>query len=465
MTAAPESGETTVRKANTATLPWCLALAAGFLWLAGCSSTPAPVLEPLLELETRAPVVLVPGVTGVSLKNLDSQKLVWGRGANFITPHDRGYGIIRSVLPDAERRIEPGEVIEEIRLLGVFKKPVYGSLSTLFEANGYRQGDLDAPETGDSFFLFSYDWRGDNVEAAGLLAEKLEALRRSRGDDRLPVTLICQSNGAHICRYLAKYGGAPLAEAEAGRAGPPGELEIRGLIMVGTSNGGGLRILRELNRGRKYISLVGRTLSPEAFFTVESLYQDLPTYRTGLFVDETGQELDVDLFDAETWRTYQWSIFAEEPARRLARGTNPEIFGTEDDRMEFLRRMLDRSSRLQAVLKRDVGGLGPIRYSLVRSSSQPTPDRAVLVRSDGDWRTLFTGDKELAKQPALERLVSAPGDGHATVESQLWLSPEELELLDGEPFEAQGGHFEMILDPATHECLLDVVLEIERDHG
>lgn len=452
-----------MRKTISIHFPVRPALVAALFWLVACAGSPPPVLEPLRDLDARAPVVLVPGVTGVGLRDRASGKLVWGRGTNFISPHDRGYGVIRSVLPEAEPRIEAAEVIEEIRLLGLFEKPVYGPLVRLFEANGYRQGSLDEPGSGGSFFLFSYDWRGDNVEAAGRLAERLEALRRSRGDDRLPVTLICQSNGAHICRYLAKYAGAPLAEAEAGLAGPPEALEIRGIVMVGTSNGGGLRILRELNRGRRYVTLVGRTLSPEAFFTVESLYQDLPTYRTGLFVDETGEALDVDLFDAESWRTYQWSIFAEEPARRLARERRPEIFGDGEDRMEFLRDMLDRSSRLAAVLGRDVSGLGPIRYSLVQSSVEPTPDRAVLIWEGDGWKTLFTGDGELRKRPDLERLISAPGDGHATVRSQLWLSPQESELLDGEPFEARGGHFEMILDPATHQRLLEVVLEIEQE--
>lgn len=436
---------------------------AGLLLLAACSSTPAPVLEPLSALTEKAPVVLVPGTTGVRLRNRETGKLVWGRGMNFIGPHDRGYAIIRSILPDAEPRIEPAGVIEEINLAGVIRKPVYGPLVELFEANGYRTGNLDAPEVGDSFFLFSYDWRGDNVAAAALLAEKLEALRQARGDDRLPVTLICQSSGAHICRYLAKYGGEPLADAEAGRARPKESLEIRGLILVGTSNGGGLRILRELDRGRKYVSWVGRTLSPETFFTVESLYQDLPTYRDDLFVDEDGEPLDVDLFDVESWQTYGWSAFAEKPARRLADNRRPDIFGDVDDRVEHLRRMLERAQRLHAVLRRDVPGFGPVRYHLIQSSSVDTPVRAVLVQGEGGWTTLFTGDRQLAKNPELEELVSAPGDGHASVESQLWLSPQETGQVVGVPFEARGLHFEMILDPATHEQLLELVLTTERD--
>ena len=63
---------------------------------------------------------------------------------------------------------------------------------------------------------------------------------------------MCQSNGERICRYLAKYGAATLEEAEAGRTAPLPGIAIEKVLLVGTSNAGSLRILRELNRGRSY---------------------------------------------------------------------------------------------------------------------------------------------------------------------------------------------------------------------
>src|SRR5262249_37250873 len=140
--------------------------------------------------------------------------------------------------------------------------------------------------------------------------EKLVALARARGEERLRVALICQSNGAHICRYLAKYGGASLEEAEAGRAAPPRELEITRMVLVGTANGRSLRMLREMHRGRPYVPLsLGRRLQPETLFTFPSFYQDLPVYRSDVFLDEKGRTLDVDLFSAAAWETYGWTIY------------------------------------------------------------------------------------------------------------------------------------------------------------
>ena len=94
---------------------------------------------------------------------------------------------------------------------------------------------------------------------------------------------------------------------------------MRKLILVGSSNGGGLRILRELDRGRNYISLIGRRWHPETLFTFPAIYQDLPVYRRDLFLDADGRELEIDLFDAESWRRHGWSVFSRAARRRLAK--------------------------------------------------------------------------------------------------------------------------------------------------
>ena len=101
---------------------------------------------------------------------------------------------------------------------------------------------------------------------------------------------------------------------------------------------------------------------------------------------------------------------------------------------------------------------GDTRVYLVQNVHEPTPDRAVLVRGeDGAWRTLFTGDPELLARPELHALASAPGDGHATRASQLWLSPQERAAMVGEPFDIEGGHFDIVLAAETRRHLLEVV--------
>jgi hypothetical protein len=428
--------------------------------LSACSSPP-PVLPGLAESRERIPVVLVPGVTGVTLRERDSGKTVWGRGVNLIRPHDGGYELALPIASGAvgPTKLEPGKVIEEVRLAGVFRKSVYRPIVELLEANGYRRGDLSDPDPADDLFLYAYDWRQDNILSARRLAELLEQVRRARRAARMPVTLLCQSNGAHVCRWLVKFGKAGLEQAEAGIVEKPEGVDVVKVILVATSSGGGLRVLREMDRGRSYVRPMGRNWRPEVMFTYPSFYQDLPGYRRDLFVDQAGQVLDVDLFDAASWSTYGWSVFGRETRERLERRRRPDLFGDTGARTRFLQRTLLEALRFQRLLGQDVSGFGPVRYYLVQNVHRATPSRAVLMRTKGQWKTLFSGDPTIEGSTLLRDLVTEPGDGHATRESQLHLSPQERESFAAEPLHVQGDHFELILDPVAQRGLLDFLLD------
>ncbi len=407
-------------------------------------------------------MVVVPGITGSKLADRETGKLAWGSGARLLGPRDGGYGLALS-LGDRQAGAElvATAALEHIRLAFI-KKEVYGPIVRLLEEHGYQRGDLARPRPGDDVFLFAYDWRRDNEAVIAKLHDELEALRRARGDDRLEVDLVCQSNGAHICRYLAKYGKASFEDASAGRAaagrgGAPANLDVRKVILIGTSNGGSLRILRELDRGRRYIPLVGRWIRPETLFTFASLYQDLPTYRDGYFLDGDGGELDVDLFDAANWEKYGWSIFGDAARRRAAR--RPDLFGGPEEWRAYLEKTLARARLFHRLLASDPPSFATPRYYLIQNASDPTPERAVLERGDDGWELLFTGDRKLARRGGLHEKASALGDGHATARSQMHLSPRESAAIAAEPFHVAGDHFELILNPKSLGRLLEFLHE------
>lgn len=424
-------------------LPILRRLALLLLLLAAC----APRYTPRsLPAPPSAPVVFVPGVTGVVLRDSRTDEVVWGLGRNLLRPQDDAYGLaLPSVAPDPGLPVlEPVAPIERIALLGI-RKPIYGPIRTLLTRAGYEQGDLKSPRPGDTLFFFAYDWRRDLTESAGLLRRQLEVLRRVQGRERLEVDLVCQSSGAHLCRWLMKYGGVPLEEAGSGRLPPT--LSVRRLVLVGASNGGSLRILRELDRGRRYVPLVGRFMRPEVVFTYPSLFQDLPIYRRDLFLDAEGRPMEVDLFDPESWRRYDWSIYGmKRPA--------PRFLGTEEERDDYLRRTLSAARRFQELLRADVSHFGETRIYVIGSEDQPTPDRAVLVRVRERWRMFFTGDSFLRRRPNLYALATAKGDEHATLASQDWLSPQERNALALPPRRVKGGHFEALLTAETMRFLV-----------
>ena len=111
--------------------------------------------------------------------------------------------------------------------------------------------------------------------------------------------------------------------------------------------------------------------------------------------------------------------------------------------------------QFQQVLGRDVPGFGATRYYMLQSKALETPDRAVLVEGEDGWETLFTGDRKLKRLGEEHSLATARGDGHGTVDSQMWLSPQENSALADEPFYVDDDHFDLILQPETHRRLLD----------
>lgn len=420
--------------------------------------------------EELTPVVLVPGVTGTALRDRSSGRLVWGSGWRLFAPRDGGLSTALPLTPEgrAADAVEPDFVLEEIRL-GPVRSPVYGPVLETLEAHGYRRGDLDDPRPGETLFPFAYDWRRDNTHSAARLLEALGRVAEVRGESPLTVSLICQSNGAHLCRWLAKYGGATLEEAEAG-AGPPDDVRIETMILVGTANGGALRIFREIHRGRTYVPFLdlGRDWQPEVLFTLPSLYQDLGGYRDDWFVDSEGRSLDVDLYDPRAWVENGWSVFSDRARERLRRASRPEIFGTEDDRLDFLTRQLDRARRFRHLLTVDPPGFVSPAIHSIQNDAEPTSDRAVLPSTQtprlvpGVW---FPGDRKLRRREDLMDRLTAPGDGHATVESQLALSPRELDAMAEEPLYVPGTHFSILLHPDALERFVEALVALKPSPG
>lgn len=438
--------------------PWLLALT--LTLLCACASREPLLLDPLVRLEPKTPVVIVPGMTGSKLRDPVTEKLVWGNAGRLFFPRDGGYSLALPLDPvNRERQgFEASDVVRRLRI-GFVNVDIYGGLIDLLENNGYRLGDLEDPRAEDTLFIFPYDWRYNNVSIAAELVKKLERLRGVRGEPVLRLNMIVHSNAARIARYMLKYGGASLDDAEAGRAGPPAGIRVEKLLLIGTANGGSTNGFRNMLQGRSYVPVVGRKFTPEVAFSFEAAFETLPAYRDDLFFDEDGQALDVDLFDAANWERYGWSIYARRTAKRLHKRGRVDLFGTPEQRRDHLERSLQRSRRLHALLVSDVPGFPETRYYMVQNAYRETPDRVLLVQDEaGEWSTLFFPHRRV-RRPPLFSLASSPGDGHATVLSQQWFSPQEREALAAEPLYVPVYHRTMIHHKTTHRAILRYLLE------
>ncbi len=437
-------------------MPWLVGFLAMFL--AGCAAVRPPVLPAVRDTQPKTPVVFIVGTTGSQLRDRDTGQIVWGATLNFFLPRDGGYRLALPLADEAAGHdtLEPADPVMELRLLGVYRIEIYTAIVRLMEQNGYRLGDLRAPRPGDDFFFYVYDWRRDNVHAAAALARQLETLRRQRRAERLTVSLISHSDGAHLARYFTKYGGASLDEAERDRVPADRPVVVDKLILVASANGGSLGMLQMLNRGRNYLPLLGRAWSPEVFFTSRRFYQHLPVHRRDLFFDEAGQQQEIDLFDVANWERFGWSVYAPAVQARLARTTR---FGTAAERESFLRRQLDRGRRFAATLARDTPSFGSTRYYSLQNAFDHAPARALVTERDGRWMTVFFDEPPVTKNSYWRSLAGAPGDGYATVASQDWLSPQETAALAWPPVYVRGGHLSMVTNPAVQRYLLEALAE------
>ena len=334
----------------------------------------------------------------------------------------------------------------------------YAQLLDLLESNGYRRGDLAEPRPDANAFVFWYDWRRSSDVAAAALADRLEALRRARGDEVLEVDLICQSNSARVARYFLKYGGADLEDAERGLGRPSPRLRVARLILAGTANGGGLGVLEDLLGGRRFVPWVGRRFLPEVLFTFESVYEELPAYLRRPFVDAGGRSLEVDLYDPASWERHGWSVFAPEVASRLERRARADLFGEAADRRGYLAASLERALRLDALLRRDAPGFGATRYYSIQNAYEPTPERALLTERHGRWRVAWPGAGTLERDVVLRRSVApVPGDGFATLTSQAWISPQEAAALAAPPFYVPARHRGILFTAEAKRRVLEIL--------
>ena len=240
--------------------------------LAGGYPVGAQVFEPTSEAASgstdRRPVIVVPGVTGSELLGPRQQASLGRAARNLVWPRDGGLSPgaadrrwrrcsparcgdrgdpARESLPErrptdrSSRRSRPTVTVGVTSRVRAPTTPFSCSPTTGVRTTS-RPWHACGPPSGACA-------RGARCVAPGARPHLSE--RR-----RAPLSVPDQVRGA-----------ASLEEAERGMAVDGDGFRVAHLILVGSSNGGSLRILREMLRGRSYIPWIGRRWQPEVLFT------------------------------------------------------------------------------------------------------------------------------------------------------------------------------------------------------
>jgi hypothetical protein len=323
----------------------------------------------------------------------------------------------------------------------------YELLNALRRYGNYREGDWDDPPPEgdrDTFYIFPYDWRRDNVESAQLLFQRVEELKRKLGRPDLRFNIVAHSMGGLVARYAAMYGAADLPAGD--EAAPPptwaGARHINKIFMFGTPNEGTMEAFATLLEGysineglRRRIRLLNK-LSREDAVTIPSIYQLLPHPEAVRFLDQNLAPLEVDFYDPATWRKYQWSPINDEEFRaRYQRGEVRDEEGapyraTLAELDAYFAAALTRARRFHAALDahaEDPSQPTPVALYVFGGDCEETLNAPVILRDErrGRWRTL-TEPRELRdasgrkiKRRDVIRAMYEPGDGRVTRRSLL----------------------------------------------
>ena len=386
--------------------------------------TPTPAATPLPPPSTgKEPIIIIPGLTGSNLVNSRTGEEVWFRAKRVkdddirlpISPNlsqNRDNLTVKDIL----RKVELFKVLPEIEIY----ERLIDALKT---RGGYREANWNTAtrkDSQDTFYVFPYDWRRDNVENAQLLVRKIEMLKRRLGKPNLKFNIIAHSMGGLIARYAAMYGAADLPVATP-RPTWVGARNFDKIFLLGTPNEGSIQSLDALLNGFSYIGgglniPFIQDISRFDAFTIPAIYQLLPHDGALLAYDENLKPVEIDLYDPAVWEKYGWAIWQDEAFTKKFSPLEQKYA------RPFFVAVLARAKQFQAALDADPGVKPALSFYLFGGDCKPTPAGMLLLRDEkkNRWETKFKANGftrsngEKVKDPEIEPLLLRLGDSVVT---------------------------------------------------
>ena len=452
----------------------CLLMIAGACQFSPSEDTDiAPPHEYQLERRQgqRQPVILIPGTLGSRLFNNENGEIAWGSFSATISELRDGLDlpIDRPTLRENTDNLRAYRVLDRAEILlseGQGEVSFYAQLIDFMSSTpGYLPAYGKRFHRGHDLFVFFYDWRRSNVEAAVQLKEFIDNIRR---DLRLPdekFTFLAISNGGLIARYYLRYGGKDVvSDRPVNEPVTPdwaGLKDCQRLICLGTPNAGTVDALHLIHDGYSP-NLLSRRYPPSTIFSFPAAFELLPEPGEPVFVGEGGESLDVDLWKPEAWETYGLSVFNDSEQDRLKSEIIQNIQPDEDREAQFELTMAQRRAYLRLVLtharrlRRSIEGPTGVPTSVILGVNTPTLARVGLIGTDGDYELLFRPRFPTRRFDPMADAMYASGDGIVTRRSGLGLvlpqSPAAL-LKRGEEF--RNSLDEWAFTPFTHREMFD----------
>lgn len=376
----------------------------------------------------KRPVIVIPGILGTELINSKTGETVWPSA--FRTSND---GLPINPNLEANRDdLVPGKILETVRLARILPEVyVYRDLlEALRRYAGYREGNWENPGPDgdrDTFYVFSYDWRRDNVANARDLVQRIQRLKERLQRPDLKFNIVAHSMGGLIARYAAMYGDADLPPDDVAiRPTWLGAAHISKIVMIGTPNEGTSDAFATIIDGysiteglRRRVPLLNKLTAEDAART-PSVFQLMPHRKAAKFLDENLQPLEIDLYDLEVWKRYGWGAINSAEFRHHFDGKPEELDA-------YLAATLRRARRFHEALDAVEGSDSPVVLLAIGGDCEETLSAPVIIRDQkrNRWSTLIrpreyrtSAGTKMSKQQVTDAMY-APGDGRVTRASLL----------------------------------------------
>lgn len=438
----------------------------------GCLTIQAQETTPAITPpKGKMPIIIIPGLTGSELVNNKTNEVVW-----FRPQRAKDDDIRLPVSANIARNRDNLVAKDIIRSVQFFKflpeTEIYERLiEALEKRGGYHEASWTNPkkdDSEDSFFVFPYDWRRDNVENARLLVRQMEGLKRKLGKPDLKFNVIAHSMGGLIARYAAMYGNA---ELPGGKPRPTwaGARNFNKVFLLGTPNEGSVLSLNAILNGFSYVGgglnlPFIQNISRFDVFTIPSIYQLLPHEGTFAAYDENLKPLTIDLYNIKTWEEYGWAVWQDEDfTKKLDAAEQKNARG-------YFQAVLDRARRFQAALDANTGDKIPVSIYLMGGDCKETANGVVLLRDakKNRWKAQFKSDSferaDGTKVSAEEQknLLLAMGDGVVTQRSLKGQTSGNKTVLPvvSELYQCEG-HNKLVTSPEVQDKLLALIFGTE----
>jgi pimeloyl-ACP methyl ester carboxylesterase len=326
----------------------------------------------------------------------------------------------------------PGKILETVQLARVLPEVyVYRDLlESLRRYAGYREGNWENPGVDgdhDTFYVFAYDWRRDNVANARELVQRMQRLKDRLQRPDLKFNIVAHSMGGLIARYAAMYGDADLPPDDVAiRPTWNGAAHIGKIVMIGTPNEGSADAFATLVEGysiteglRRRVPLLNKLTAEDAART-PSVFQLLPHRSAATFLDENLKPLPLDLYDPQVWKRYGWGALNSTEFRH-------HFDGEQEDLDAYLAATLKRARRFHEALDAVETSNSPVVLLAIGGDCEETLNAPVLLRDQKKniWRTFIrpreyrTSAGVKMSKKAVTAAMYAPGDGRVTRASLL----------------------------------------------